>query len=291
MPTEATRYELSARLFRCPFTLYLTDNPSPTNPHRIQAPYNRFETHPVIPYPSTTSPPQENPPPTPLPPPTSTHFPLKDIALYNLASATGDTVEPLFDAIWKTWYPRRNLHPAVDGSAEGFFCRAFRLCVGDGRRGGVDREEVEGVLRVLMGFHGGLVRGVVGGLRGGREGDRASGKGKGKAVCEYPEVRWGLLESFREVVVVVDRREWEGEGVLVVVRGDRVGKYLGVEGGVGELVCEFELAGEEEDGTCHRWLAYRMGLEDAVKTVICDPERKKALAPTVEYYREKSFGF
>ncbi|KAK2762955.1 hypothetical protein FQN53_007408, partial [Emmonsiellopsis sp. PD_33] len=120
------------------------------------------------------------------------------------------------------------------------------------------------------------------------------------------EVRWGLLESFREVVVVVDRREWEGEGVLVVVRGDRVGKF-GVEGRGEDLVCEFELGGEEEGeeegeeggddeggmgtGTCHRWLAYRMGLEDAVKTVICDPERKKALAPTVEYYREKSFGF
>ncbi|KAK2731742.1 hypothetical protein FQN55_004524 [Onygenales sp. PD_40] len=270
-PTEATRYELSARLFRCPFTLYLTDNPSPANPHRIRAPYS------------------------------PTHFPLKDIALYNLASATGDTgdtVEPLFDTIWKSWYPRRNLHPAVDGCAEGFFCRAFRLCVGDARRGGVGGgEEREGVLRALMGFHGGLVRGVEGVLRGVRE-----GRGRGKRVGGEDlgldlEVRWGLLESFREVVVVVDRREWEGEGVLVVVRGDRVGKF-GVEGRGGDLVCEFELGEEGGDdeggmgtGTCHRWLAYRMGLEDAVKTIICDPERKKALAPTVEYYREKSFGF
>ncbi|KAK2762386.1 hypothetical protein FQN53_007569, partial [Emmonsiellopsis sp. PD_33] len=115
-PTEATRYELSARLFRCPFTLYLTDNPSPATPHRIRAPYSRFETHPVIPYPyPSPSTPDPTPPPPPLPLSTATHFPLKDIALYNLASATGDTVEPLFDTIWRSWYPRRNLHPAVDG--------------------------------------------------------------------------------------------------------------------------------------------------------------------------------
>lgn len=36
-----------------------------------------------------------------------------------------------------------------------------------------------------------------------------------------------------------------------------------------------------------KWVSYRKSLSEALKRVICDPERKKAAAPVVESYREK----
>ena len=44
---------------------------------------------------------------------------------------------------------------------------------------------------------------------------------------------------------------------------------------------------EEDKFMDGKWVAYRRGLSEVVKGVICNPERRKTAAPIVEAYREK----
>lgn len=87
-----------------------------------------------------------------------------------------------------------------------------------------------------------------------------------------------LEDTFRRVFIVLDKEEWEKEGVLIICREESVAEH-----GLGE---EKEEEGRFMDG---KWAAYRKSLSEAVKGVICDPERRKAAAPVVEAYREKKF--
>lgn len=99
-----------------------------------------------------------------------------------------------------------------------------------------------------------------------------------------------LEESFRRVFIVLDREDWMGDGVLVVCREGFVGEHdLGEYLAVGEGQNDGVEKGEKGRVLDGGWVIYRRGLVEAVKSVICDPERRKAAAPVDEYYREKKF--
>lgn len=245
--SESTRYELSARYFSASIRF------TTTSPRAIRDPHGE---------PRTT---------TPLTSLTSSsirNFHFKDTALYNL-TLRHQKLENAFDMIWKTWYPRRDI--SMDKNPNAFFCRAMRS---EGDDGGVEVKEV-------VGFHEELVR-----VADEDEEERKRVKAEGGEATMGKKARMlngGLEGSFRKVFVVLDKEEWEKDGVLVVCRE--------------ESVEEFGLGGDEGEGNGEEllldggWVAFRKGLEEAVETVICDPERKKAEAPTLEYYREKKFGY
>lgn len=158
-----------------------------------------------------------------------------------------------------------------------FFCRAMKHQDGLGT-------EVE--LKGLIGFHEELVRAA-----DEDEEERKRIKAQGGEATMGKKARrlnGGLEESFRKIFVVLDKHEWEKEGVLVVCREDSVGEF-----GLGEYVGAEEGNGDEGKGKLldGGWVAFRKGLAEVVEKVISDPERKKAEAPTLEHYREKKFGY
>lgn len=241
--SESSRYDTSARTFRNPFRFTLP-------PPSIRDPYGA-DHRTYLPLCSST-----------LPSSFARKFRLKDTALYNLAVPYPD-IEDVFDEVWKTWYPRRNLRHDIRGlNVEAIFCRAMKpTCeVGMG---------MEGVQRVI-GFHEHLVKTV----------DTDWENWEGGRMLE---------ESFRRVFIVLDREDWRGDGVLVVCREEFVrehglGEYRAIGMGQDDEVVEKE--GRATEGG---WVVYRRGLAEAVKDVICDPERRKAAAPVDERYREKKF--
>ncbi|KLJ10881.1 hypothetical protein EMPG_09818 [Blastomyces silverae] len=181
-----------------------------------------------------------------LPPQIIGSFYKKDAALYKHPAPF---YEDVFEVVWKAWYPRRNLHPAIDKAWEGFFCRTIKPRSGEGRF----------EIRQLVDFHEALVKA----LDAREKGDAGVGE--------------TLVDTFRWVFVVVDKEDWEHDGCLVVCRTENVAK-LGVDPSDSEKV-------EEKDV----WVTFRMSVEDAVKTVIWDPERRKATAPTLEKFRAPKF--
>ncbi|PGH00857.1 hypothetical protein AJ80_09109 [Polytolypa hystricis UAMH7299] len=228
--SEATRYEMAARFFRFPITFTL--NPSTIRDHYF---------HPTR---------------TPLSALTASFasdFYKKDTAVYNLALRSPDN-EDVFEVIWKTWYPRRNLHPKIDGVWQGFWCRALSPSL-EQRREPVTIVQALGHYEELL--------------------EVADAHEKSDA-----DVGQKLEEGFRQALVVIDKEEWATEGVLVVCRQEHVAKF--------GLVTKGGQAVQGKDGG---WLAFRMSMEDAVKTVIWDPERRKAEAPTLEAYRDRAFGY
>lgn len=242
--SESSRYDLSARTFRNPFRLTLS-------PPTIRDPYGA-DHRTYLPLSGST-----------LPSSLTRKFHLKDTALYSLAVPYPD-IEDVFDEVWKTWYPRRNLQRDVRGlNAEAVFCRAMKpVCeVGVGM-GGVQR---------VVGFHEHLVK-VVDADQGNWEGGRM------------------LEESFRRVFIVLDRVDWRGDGVLVVCREEFVEEHgLGEYHVVGMAQTDEVIEGEKGRVIDGGWVVYRRVLAGAVKSVIYDPERRKAAAPVDERYREKKF--
>lgn len=165
----------------------------------------------------------------------------------------------------------------MDKNIEAFFCRHMKLESGFGT-------DIE--LKDVVGFHDELVRVI-------DEDEEERNRIKAELGDEITEKRsrqlnGGLEESFRKVFMVLDKEDWEKDGALVVCRVDCLGEF-----GLEEYVSGGD--GESEEGrgrpVNEKWVAFRKGMAEAVKTVICDPERKKAEAPTEENYREKKFGF
>ncbi|ODH50353.1 hypothetical protein GX48_03468 [Paracoccidioides brasiliensis] len=192
MPNEPLRFEMSARTFRCGISISLKQQ-------SLQDIYHRQEFYPF----------------SSLPPSIVRSFYKKDAALYK---HSGPCYEEVFEAVWRTWYPRRNLHPAIDNDYYGFFCRTMKPLIKEGRF----------QTQQLIEFHKALVKALVG-----HEGSDA-------------DVGEKLGDTFRWVFVVVDKEDWEADGALVICLGENVAK-LGIDCNNGEPV-----EGESD------WIAYRM---------------------------------
>ena len=91
------------------------------------------------------------------------------------------------------------------------------------------------------------------------------------------EIWWDFLPgdkakqvTFRRIFIVLDKQDWEIDGVLTICRQQSVAEH-----GLGE---------EKEEGKFmdEKWMAYRKGLSEAIKGVICDPESRKSAAPVME---------
>ncbi|KAK2763848.1 hypothetical protein FQN54_009466 [Arachnomyces sp. PD_36] len=247
--SEATRYELAARYFRSSIQFTLS-------PPTILDSYSRDEI-----------------PLHPLPSRFLQNFHYKDTAVYNLAVRAD--IEDVFDEIWKTWYPRRNMD--MDKNTNAFFCRALKP------RGPEVRKATG--LKDVIGLHEELVKQAdadVEDRKGKKDEDEQETSGK----KPKKPLDGGLEDSFKKIFVVLDKEEWEEDGVLLVCREESVKDF-----GLGEYVAEGESEAEEGKGKAvgGGWVTFRKKVEDAVKTVISDPERKKAEAPTLEAYREKKF--
>ncbi|EEH37202.2 hypothetical protein PAAG_07758 [Paracoccidioides lutzii Pb01] len=208
MPNEPLRFEMSARTFRCGISISLKQQ-------LLQDIYHKREFYPF----------------SSLPPSIVRSFYKKDAALYK---HSGPYYEEVFEAVWRTWYPRRNLHPAIDNDYYGFFCRTMKPLIKAGRF----------KTQQLIESHKALVKTL-----DGHEGSDADAGEK-------------LEDTFRWVFVCL---------------GENVAK-LGIDCNNGEPV-----QGESDS------IAFTMSVEDAVKTVVHDPERRKATAPTLKEYREKKF--
>ncbi|QKX54425.1 uncharacterized protein TRUGW13939_01511 [Talaromyces rugulosus] len=177
------------------------------------------------------------------------YFHRKDTVLYTLAVRPYE-LEDVYDVIWKVWYPRRDLHPKVDTVWDGFFCQPMMPDTKWFRK--VD-------LAQIVDFQEQLVKAV--------DAHEKSEADVGKK----------LDDLLRHAFIVLDKEEWETDGVLIVCCEESL-LELGLENEGGQAV-------EGTDG----WFAFSKGLEDVVKMVICDPERKKALAPVLEKYRAPKF--
>lgn len=79
-----------------------------------------------------------------------------------------------------------------------------------------------------------------------------------------------VMDSFGEVFVVMDRREWEVQGVVIVFRDGEVGGRYGFEGGE-----EVERGEGERDGGWSGFRAYRVSLVRVVEIVTGRDEERR----------------